>query len=90
MRNFLFFIVSLLLASVLAHFLGSVAPVTSLGQIIDCEKDVIRFYEKYADLHEESEIEIKQSKEILDFLEANSLDDFLKKYPSQDRTCYYE
>ncbi|MDB4188014.1 hypothetical protein N9744_01285 [bacterium] len=94
MRDVSIFIVGLLLVSVLvsvlAHFIGSVGPFTSRSRIIFCEKDVIRFYEKYADMHEESEIEIKESKERLEFLGTNSVDDFLKNYPSKDRACYYE
>ena len=77
-------------ALMLAYYLDIVGPSTSRDRIIYCEKDVIRFYEKYSDMHEESEIEIQQSRERLDFIGANNLDAFLKKYPSKDRQCFYE
>ena len=90
MPRFIVIVSTLMAALVLAYYLDTVGPSTSRNRIIYCEKDVIRFYEKYSDMHEESAITIQQSRERLEFIGANNVDAFLKKYPSKDRQCYYE
>lgn len=76
--------------SILAYFFDNADPSTSRNRIIYCEKDIIRFYKKYPKTHKDSEGQITEAQQRLNFLKANAVDAFLEQYPSKDRKCYYE